>query len=238
MDNFDQNPGGRNSRYGFRLLTNSSVLQTKRFSTLQVTRNWKLQYRVHPPDASIDLVDAVQTRLDVSFNNFKRIYTKKKKKTERSRFLMDADAVQRGLLQRFPGRVQRPWWTRPATLVDASSEDNGRVHAEGQARPSVNSSASTKVTGRVHRFGKAINTAMQECVEKTPISGVCLFHYSSRNVFLNSTTLPSHEIFTQLNELYTTTIEPGLRIYLPIFRALQFTRNHFPLGSKNRCNPS
>ena len=67
-----------------------------------------------PLEASKNLVDAVRTRLDAFFKSSKRVY-----KLDASRFLMDADAVQTGSVQ----RLQR---TRPATLVDASSKNDGQ----------------------------------------------------------------------------------------------------------------
>ncbi len=70
-----------------------------------------------------------------------------------------------------------------------------RVHQSTQASPRKSLDASTDLKCKKY-YGD-----MYECVEKmrVPIPAF-------RQQFLNPTTLLSHEIFAQLNELYITTI--------------------------------
>ena len=78
-----------------------------------------------PPDASIELVDAVPTRLVA----LSKIQVRLQQRLDASRLLMDRDAVQ-------TGSVHQEQQTRPVTPVDAFSMNYGRIRAEEQARPS------------------------------------------------------------------------------------------------------
>ncbi len=96
----------------------------------------EIQYRLYISSSPGRVHKLIGRSAVASGRVFLKSQTRPQQKLDASRFLMDADAVQ-------TGRVQRLQWTRPATLVDESSKNNGRVRSEEQARPSVNPSAST-----------------------------------------------------------------------------------------------